>query len=140
MVVHADPVRSQEPAWEGESPVEADEGHVTLAWTAVAREASYELQQADDPAFENAVTRYKGPDLAFFTSGLPEGSHYFRVRATVEDGRHPGWSPVMEVQVHYPSRERVLVLLSVGGLLFLVLVGVVIIGHRRHLQTGGPEP
>jgi len=99
----------------------------------------YELQQSDDPAFEDAVTRYEGPDLAFFASGLPEGSHYFRVRAMAEDGRHPGWSPVMEVQVHYPSRERVLVLLSVGGLLFLVLVGVVMIGHWRHLQAGGLE-
>lgn len=74
------------------------------------------------------MERYRGPDLAFFTSGLPEGRHFFRVRSTDTST----WSQPLKVTVKYPETQRVKILLMLGGITFAILIYVVVIGHQTH--------
>ncbi len=108
-----------------ERPVSAGEGHVLLNWAAVEGAESYEL-------VEGEKVRYTGPDLAFFASGLPAGSHEFRVRA----GGGP-WSEPLEVVVEYPAAWKVWTLLGVGMVVFVLTVTTVLKGFWR--QQAGEE-
>lgn len=128
----------------GPNPRTADEGHLTLEWTPASSDAEtateYRVEQADSADFKNPVERYRGPDLAFFTSGLPEGRHYFRVRSTDSST----WSQPLKVTVTYPKAHRVKSLLVLGGVTFAILIYVVVSGHQTYYGEDpgkeGPSP
>ncbi len=107
------------PTWITTNPSAADEGHLVLNWEPVEGATNYELEA-------NGTPRYAGPDRAFFASGLAEGSHSFRVRA---DGG--SWSDPLEVTVTYPSATKVILLLTVGGIVFVMTVITVLRGFFR---------
>ncbi len=106
-------------------PVVAGEGHVLLNWLAVAGAVDYEV-------VEGEKVRYVGPDLAFFASGLPDGTHSFRVRAVGGP-----WSETLDVLVEYPAAWKVWTLLGVGLTVFGLTVSTVVRGFRR--QQAGEE-
>ncbi len=112
------------PRWEMQRPVAAGEGHVLLNWAAVDGADLYEV-------VEGEKVRYRGPDLAFFASGLVEGAHEFRVRA---DGG--AWSEPLEVVVNYPAAWKVWTLLGVGLVVFGLTVATVVKGSWRGLSGG----
>lgn len=121
----------------GENPRSANEGHLTLDWTGPEK-GLFRVEQSRKSDFDSPLQRYEGPDRAFFTSGLPEGAHYFRV-GVVESDQVRAWSVPLKVTVHYPVRNQVTGLLLLGGLVFLALVGVIVGGHLRYYRKAGPR-
>jgi len=113
--------------------VESNEGVVNLAWEADADIAAFELQQSPDPEFPEAETRtrYQGPDPGSVVSGLPAGSHHFRVRHISADGAHGEWSAPLEVRVEYMATQWVVTLLVFGAIVFLATLTAIITGHLR---------
>jgi len=91
----------------------------------------FELQQSEDSNFTNAKTRYSGPDLASYISGLPNGSYYYRVRSVSSDGLVAGpWSETISVVVKHHSLKLALVLFGLGGVVFILTVILVLRGVR----------
>lgn len=119
-----------------ESELTADEGHVTMQWdlTEAVEQGrlglTFELEQSDDPGFEDPRLRHRGAERSFFVSGLREGHTYFRVRA-IAGGVAGPWSDTLVVQVDYPGRGRVTGLVIVGCLVFLATVTAIIAGWLR---------
>ncbi len=109
----------------------ANEGHALLSWKATDDDSEYQLEQAvgenrgGQPDFTQTVIRYQGPDIAYFISGLPEGTHYFRVSAVGSSQ----WSQPLAVVVNYPAAGRVIVLLTLGAVLFASLTAIICYGH-----------
>lgn len=98
---------------------------------------SYELQRSGSPGFEDAVAVYTGPDLATFVSGLPEGTHHFRVRAILAGGQPLSrWSDPVRVRVVYQSAALTWGLLVTGAVVFLSTTAVVAYGT---LQAENPD-
>ncbi len=111
------------------------EGVINLAWEVSGdrQPALFELQESSAAAFSEAETRlrYRGPDRGSVVSGMREGSHYFRVRAVEADGTVGGWSEPVHVEARYISREKVVWLLSLGGVVFVATLTTLIAGHLR---------
>lgn len=122
-------VAAEAPVWKTENPSAANEGHLVLNWQPVPGANNYQLEDGEN------TPRYTGPDLAFFASGLSEGTHSFRVRA--DDGP---WSDPLEVTVTYPSSTKVITLLVIGGIVFLLTVLTVLRGFFRQQTSGDPSP
>ncbi len=103
---------------------------MTLAWVAdgEVEGGEYELQQSDDSDFSRAVTRYRGPDMGSVLTGLVEGEYHFRVRET---GAGAEWSPPVSVKITYMEKTRVVLLLCLGGFVFVATVGTLLVGHFR---------
>ncbi len=114
---------AEAPVWSDPDPLEANEGHVLLSWQPVAAGAEYEVEQVDVGG--ERVLRYRGPDLAYFTTGLNEGAHTFRVR---ESGGV--WSEPLSVTVDYPPMSHLLLGLVSGALLLGITVGAIGAGYR----------
>lgn len=113
-------------------------GSVKLVWnssydidTTRVAQRIFELQESADSLFVTANTRYKGPDLASYISGLPDGTFYYRVREMRPSGYASEWSPVVRVQVEHHSLQLAYTLFGIGGTVFLLTVGVVLLGVRR---------
>ncbi len=109
----------------------SDNGAVTLGWEK-AEAVEVELQQADTADFARALTCYTGPDAGSVVTGLPEGSHYFRLRETGT----AEWSPPLEVTVAFFPRPRLFVLLGLGGIVVAATIGTVIAGHFTTRREG----
>ncbi len=106
------------------------EGVVTLAWVAdgEAEGLEYELQQSEDANFTGAVTRYQGPDMGSVLTGFQEREYHFRVR---EIGPAAEWSAPVSVKITYMEKSRVILLLWLGGFVFVATVGTLLVGHFR---------
>lgn len=92
----------------------------------------FELQQSQDENFGTVMILYRGPDLASFISGLPNGTFYYRVRAMTPDSTRVGdWSEPARVEVTHHSLNLALTLAGLGSLVFLATVGVIVAGSRR---------
>ncbi len=119
---------------------EADEGVVNLAWEA-PEAVAFELQQSPDPEFPEAETRtrtrtrYQGTDPGSVVSGLPAGSHHFRIRAITTDGTPGEWSVPLEVRVEFMATGWVVTLLIIGAAIFLATLTAIITGHLRTRQA-----
>ncbi len=74
--------------------------------------------------FESSKLRYRGPDHGSVLTGFQEGSYFFRVRS--EEGL---WSEVVEVNVKFIGRGYVILLMSLGGFVFVATVGTLLFGH-----------
>ncbi|MEJ5311036.1 MAG: S8 family peptidase [Anaerolineae bacterium] len=79
-----------------DNPTNADA--YTIQWSAVAGAYSYELVQDTTSTFLNPVTRYVGASTAYNVTGQPEGTWYYRVRATHGNLIGP-WSTLVSTTV-----------------------------------------
>ncbi len=120
----------------GKPVVDTSDGTVKLVWGDQAEvletvdESSlplFELQQGGDESFSDAVVRFRGTDVESYVSGLPEGSHYFRVRQA--DGE---WSVPMEVTVTFIDRHHLFFLLAIGFAVASSTAGAIIFGYLKH--------
>lgn len=104
--------------------LESEDGYIQLSWNN-AGERSVELQQARQPSFAEATTLYQGKNRSIMLSGLPNGTYFFRIRASTDM-----WSDTVTLQVsHYPIAQA-LILFVLGVLVFLSAAWVVIRGAR----------
>gem|GEM_PF-3301889 len=95
----------------------------------------------DDPDTPlDLQTLFVGDDRASFVSGLPNGPIQIRVRAVAADGRTGSWSEPLRVEVQYPSRRTVVILMLLGTLLLVATVSVIVVGHRRTAPDGRHPP
>ena len=108
----------------------SNDGRIKLIWRSAGKETMYELQSARDPDFEEYKVIYSGPDRASFVSGLKNGTYYYRVKPV--DGV---WSKVLTVEVKHHSLRLAMALFVVGGIVFVLTVGVVVIGTIRTKQA-----
>lgn len=109
----------------------SDNGVVTLEWEASGSEVEVEQSIAAD--FQNPRLVYRGPQTASVVTGLREGEYYFRIRHAGETE----WSPALAVRVEYISRERLFVLLSLGGVVVVATIGAIFAGYRLNRTGGG---
>ena len=85
-----------------------------------------------DPAFSDPLVIYRGPDLATFLSGLPDGTFHYRIRAIGPEETAPGrWSSPVTLEVKHHSLRLAFLLFGLGAVVFLLTVGIVIQGNRR---------
>jgi hypothetical protein len=97
----------------------ATAGFYRLNWETEAE--SFELQEASSPGFENTTTSYSGPDRATVISGKPDGTWYYRVRAST-NGQPGPWSNPATVTVAHHSLGRAVMFLSLGFIVFVAIV------------------
>lgn len=78
------------------APVALDNGNgPVIIWQKVNAAGSYEVQYADNPGFENAITIQNIVMNSYTVEAEPEGGvWYWRVRAMDADGNVSGWSAV----------------------------------------------
>ncbi len=107
-------------------------GHFQLEWEYSEADAKFVLQQADNPAFRNAITIYQGPDRARTLSGQLNGTYYFRIRA---EGSH--WSEPIVVKVEHYELSTAFMFLGMGALVFLATASLVIRGHLKYRNSQG---
>lgn len=124
-----------------EDEITTNEGHATIQWSLPGASDSTEgvvfaLQQARDPDFQDQRLRHRGPGQSFFVSGLREGLTYFRVRASRSEAIGP-WSDPLVVEVDYPGRGSVILLLAIGCLVFAATVVAIVAGWARHRDSRG---
>jgi hypothetical protein len=71
-----------------------------LCWSAVAGADRYQLQVASDAAFDAPEVDSTLPELSFQPeNGLPEGSHYWRVRGWTPLGNPTAWSIAAQLTI-----------------------------------------
>ncbi len=109
-----------------------NEGVVNLAWEGPDK-ATFELQQSPDPEFpgDDTRTRYQGTDPGSVVTGLPAGSHYFRIRSVPADAPPGEWSAPLEVRVEFIATRWVILLLISGAIVFLATLAAILRGHLR---------
>lgn len=109
----------------------SEDGTITLSWTPSVQGAIVELEQSPDTDFTSSTIRYEGADPGSVITGLPEGTHFFRIRA-IETADRPGpWSDPLKVTVTFMDRGALLLLLSLGGSVVVLTVGAILAGHVR---------
>lgn len=109
----------------------SNNGAVTLSWEKDPAVA-VEVQQAADERFSSPTTRYTGPDPGTVVTGLPEGMHWFRIRAAGSDT----WSPPLPVTVAFFPRWKLFLLLGTGGVVVLATIATIVAGHFRTTRAG----
>ena len=73
------------------------DGNYTVSWSWVA-DATYRLQEDDNPSFSSPSTAYSGSDTSKYIYGKSPGTYYYRVRAENCRG-NSSWSNVQSVTV-----------------------------------------
>lgn len=116
--------------------VTRDDGQITLSWESSHDSQVVELQQGSTDRFSDPVLRYVGADHGSVITGLPEGSHFFRIRALDADRQAGPWSKPFEVKVAYMERSQVIRLLIIGGLIVVSTVVAILAGHFRKGEEG----
>ena len=130
-----------EPVFDNASEEVTESGYIKLSWRWVDPEADparyeFELQQAENEHFDDAILVYRGQDFASFLSGLKNGGYYYRVRAVFDEGQTEGkWSEPVFVKVEHHSLKLTFTLFGIGALVFLLTVGVVVQGTRKVRQN-----
>ncbi|QDV68226.1 hypothetical protein Poly24_19350 [Rosistilla carotiformis] len=121
-----DPLRFSETEF-----TEIQEGYLTLRWNEIADAAEYQV--VDDAE----VSRYKGLFPEAFVSGLANGDYRFHVRAFDRDGNLLAQSTIpAEVHVQHWSLSFSLMLMGCGFIVFLVIIGLIVVGTWQTRQTG----
>lgn len=100
----------------------SDNGTIALKWDHPPG-AAVELQHAGDASFSDPTTRYQGADAGSVVTGLPEGSHFFRIRE--KDG---AWSQALEVKVEFFPPQKLFLLLGVGGVVVVATIVTIVLG------------
>ncbi len=65
---------------------------VTLRWQQINWAVNYQIQIADNAAFQSASAYFPGSSLQYTTPSLPNGLYYWRVRAQQANGNWGAWS------------------------------------------------
>ncbi len=122
------------PQFDNPTSNQTQSGQIKLEWNLsgeIQNEDSlqFELQEAQSKEFANPKTLYTGPNYASYLSGLPNGIYYYRVRIVNDAGNAASpWSEVVSATVEHYSKGLTYSLLSVGGVVFLLTIGVVVHG------------
>jgi hypothetical protein len=90
------------------------------------------LEQSDNPDFKQPVVRYHGPQPASVLTGLPEGTHYFRLRL-VSSGT---WSEPLATTVRFVPRGQLFLLLGAGAAVVALTVSTIIVGFLKTREGG----
>jgi hypothetical protein len=101
------------PSWSGDELLHSSEGFATLAWTG-APDDRFELEQAQEADFSDAVVVYRGAAPASFVSGLRDGTYHFRVRTHDSD-----WSGPVHLRVAHHPLPLALASFAAGAAVFL---------------------
>lgn len=108
----------------------SDDGVVSLSWASEGAEEVV-LQQSRTRDFSEMVERYRGTDPGSVLTGLEEGDHYFRI------GNGSGaWSEPLHVTVTFFPRERLFVILALGGVVVLATVIAIVAGFFQNRREG----
>ncbi len=79
-----------------------NDGNYTVSWQAAYLADTYTLQEATNPGFAGAVTRYSGTGTSWSAVDQPVGTYYYRVRASNSWG-DSDWSNVRQTTVLPPA-------------------------------------
>jgi hypothetical protein len=115
------------------SPERATAGFYRLAWEGPA-DARFEVQEADNEAFDEPRPVYTGHDTASVISGKSNGEFFYRVRVSGGEGPGP-WSETTRVTVAHHGLSRALQFFLVGALVFAMLVVVIARGAPEDRDT-----
>lgn len=105
-------------------------GYYRLTWQSETA-GDFELEEASDPAFAQAVNLYRGPDTATLISGRADGVYYYRIR-NIHDETDTNWSNVTRVEVQHHPLSRAFMFFALGALVFVATLIVVIHGNKSH--------
>ena len=123
------------PQFEQASPITSQDGHAQLNWAEPGDRDllwQFELQYAGSGDFADPIELYRGPDLARYLSGMPNGSRFYRIRAIHPETQETSpWSDTVEVKVEHQSLTLALSLAGLGAIVMLLTAGVVIVGSLR---------
>ncbi len=75
-----------------------NDGNYEVTWNTVLGATSYILEEDDNPLFSSLIVVYTGSATAKSIIGKTDGTYYYRVKATNEDGDSP-WSEVMSITI-----------------------------------------
>lgn len=107
-------------------------GYFRLSWTVSPNTSNgdipqFELQQATQADFSDAIARYQGADRATVISGLANNTYYYRVRLSNEDD----WSKTVAVEVKHHPLSRAFSFFALGIAMFIITVTVLLKGARQ---------
>lgn len=130
--------QAQAPSLEAGS-VGGTEGHARLVWEASGEGSfEFELEVARDREFTSAERVYRGPDRASFRSGLPEGTHWFRLRErAVGDESWSAWSIPIAVAIAPHDLAAAWSVFGVGAFLVAAIVVYLVTAGGRSRTTEG---
>jgi formylglycine-generating enzyme required for sulfatase activity len=74
------------------------DGSYEVSWSSVSNADSYALEEDDNPSFSSPTEIYNGTATSKSISSKNEGTYYYRVKATNEDGASP-WSNIKSIVV-----------------------------------------
>lgn len=117
------------------NPDVSNDGKVVLEFEKTEN-AEIELQQATDPDFTDALTRYRGADPASVLTGLAEGDYYFRIRLTSEEN----WSAPVRVRVKFMKRGQLYLLLGTGLVVVAMIVLTILLGASQARRSASAAP
>ncbi|MEM9446111.1 MAG: hypothetical protein AAGA18_12260 [Verrucomicrobiota bacterium] len=118
--------------FKNQSPIQTDQGHLVLEWPEASSTSEFIIEQSSNPDFSNAIVIYEGAANRTFISGLKEGSTYFRIKQQIARNQ---WSKPLTVQVNYPIRSKVTLLLTIGTIGLVATILAIIQGHLKARQT-----
>jgi hypothetical protein len=107
-------------------------GSATVSWAAPegAGTPLFQVEVATSSAFDSAHTIYQGKHTQTVTSGLRDGSVYYRARYQNGDG-FSEWSPPAKFVVEHPSLGMAFLLFAIGALVFVSTAFVIVRGARE---------
>lgn len=129
----AGPPRSA-PIFAGEPNQRSSNGAMLLRWDIAlgVGDREYQLQEASDPQFGDAIVRYRGSFPSWFMSGRVDGTRYFRVRSRrIESSAASAWSEWSATKVaiiEHHDLTIALVLFGFGALVFIGTCLTLIVG------------
>lgn len=111
------------------------DGHVKLVWRVPDAPEDplwqFEVQVDSAATFPEPTQLYRGPDLATFVSGLPDGEYYYRIRVVGPEVDQPGPWEQAYVRVEHHPLSLALTIAGIGSVVFLLTVIVVIRGAMK---------
>lgn len=110
----------------------ATAGYFQLQWHNGDEHVRYQLQEADNPQFEQARQLYQGQDRARMITGRSDGDYYYRVRVLDVNGSTGAWSDTVQVQVQHHSLSRAFGFFAVGAVVFLAILIAILVGNRYY--------
>lgn len=111
------------------SAIESLNGAALLEWSGDTT-GPYELETSQDAAFDDVRVVYRGREPSAFVSGLLDGEHYYRVRASTEHSVGP-WSTPATVSVRHHQASSVWPLFGLGACTFVLTVAFIAGFARR---------
>jgi hypothetical protein len=110
----------------------ATAGYYQLQWHDGDQHVRFQLQEADNPQFEQARQLYQGPDRARVITGRPDGEYYYRLRVLGVNGSTGDWSAPVRVEVQHHSLSRAFAFFGVGAVVFLAILIAIVVGNRYY--------